>query len=360
MYRDHNSSYRDQKKKEIRAAVGTYLTFIDDRYGLKVFLDELNCDQAHQLIRVYAESRRICNHRVKTPLQQHSAASAVQKMYHFVLVGLRPWTKHFACQLNKGVILQTIPNRRLAASGTRNREFTDDEVKAILGVCKHCPRETCLITILREIGLRLSAICHLQYGNVVLDTEIREVCRVKEKHSTWREFVTGENLQCVLRAHMDALPEPYHQPTAYIFNSQTPTLPACRSSMANLLKRIGRDAQIKTPMHAHAFRYTIVGRLISEGNPVALVSKFMGHRSIQTTERHYFVTTLQRIHENMNNPFTGTYRRKTKPTLTERKLQRCQRLLDTYHRALQEATKQKESAVQVVERIRKHLLKGHH
>ena len=63
-------------------------------------------------------------------------------------------------------------------------------------------------------------------------------------------------------------------------------------------------------MHPHAFRHTIVGQLVEAGNPMELVSKYMGHAHVSTTAANYWVPTALEVHDKMNNPFTGTFQRK--------------------------------------------------
>jgi integrase len=40
-------------------------------------------------------------------------------------------------------------------------------------------------------------------------------------------------------------------------------------------------------LHPHRFRNTFTKRLLSQGVPIEDVAKFMGHRSIEVTQRHY-------------------------------------------------------------------------
>ena len=60
-------------------------------------------------------------------------------------------------------------------------------------------------------------------------------------------------------------------------------------------------------MHPHAFRHTIVGQLIDAGNPMEVVSKYMGHKSVDVTSNHYWVASAQELHDRINNPFTGAH-----------------------------------------------------
>jgi len=63
-------------------------------------------------------------------------------------------------------------------------------------------------------------------------------------------------------------------------------------------------------VHAHAFRHTIVGRLMNAGTSLEVVSKYMEHKSLDTTSTHYWVANVQELHETLDNPMTGSYQKK--------------------------------------------------
>ena len=76
---------------------------------------------------------------------------------------------------------------------------------------------------------------------------------------------------------------------------------------------IARKAGIEgVSVHAHAFRHTIVGKLMDAGNSLELVSKYMGHSSLDVTGTYYWVPTIQEVTEKLNNPFTGAYQERKK------------------------------------------------
>jgi hypothetical protein len=96
----------------------------------------------------------------------------------------------------------------------------------------------------------------------------------------------------------------------YILHLLDPSAPISQTLINVMLARMAAEAHVEINVHAHAFRHTIVGKLIKCGNEMAIVSKFMGHKSIDTTYRNYWVSTIKELNANMNNPFTGTMQAK--------------------------------------------------
>ena len=48
------------------------------------------------------------------------------------------------------------------------------------------------------------------------------------------------------------------------------------------------------------------------GNSLEIVSKYMGHKSADTTNTHYWVANAQELHDNLKNPITGSYQEQTR------------------------------------------------
>jgi hypothetical protein len=89
----------------------------------------------------------------------------------------------------------------------------------------------------------------------------------------------------------------------YILNLLDPWAPISQTLISVMLARVAAEAHVEINVHAHAFRLTIVGTLIKCGNEMAIVSQFMGLKSIDTTYRNYWVRTIK-------DPFTGTLQAK--------------------------------------------------
>ncbi len=67
--------------------------------------------------------------------------------------------------LSLGKILQKVENKRIPANPATRRTFNDDEIDRLIEVCKEDKLMSLAITILQEIGLRISALCTYE-GNI--------------------------------------------------------------------------------------------------------------------------------------------------------------------------------------------------
>ena len=70
--------------------------------------------------------------------------------------------------------------------------------------------------------------------------------------------------------------------------------------LRNIFYRICKYANVTgNHCHPHAARHTVAHQLFHAGNSVALISKFLGHRSMHTTGAYYlrlsFLEVMERI-----------------------------------------------------------------
>ena len=202
-------------------------------------------------------------------------------------------------------------NKRIAADPSKSRTFSDEEINAMFQVVKDNKSHLLMLTIFREIGLRISSMLHLKISMILNEFgDIRNVCKVPEKNQTIREFVVSNNLKSKIKDYIESLNLADHATSAdlYLFY---PSGRLSRRTMSDILKRIASQAGLQTTkIHAHCFRHTLVSKLIEAGNTIELVSKFMGHSNVKTTETHYFVSTASQLEQCMNNPFTEKFFRK--------------------------------------------------
>lgn len=77
--------------------------------------------------------------------------------------------------------------------------------------------------------------------------------------------------------------------------------PINEQSIANMIKEICKRAGINGDhIHPHAIRKTVVINLMSEGNTLDSVAKFIGHSSSSVTAKHYWTPTQNDLIKTMN------------------------------------------------------------
>jgi integrase len=303
------SNFKDVRARQLKTTIPAYIRFVEGYTGkdFRAFTELPEVD-LEKLCVAYIVSRKMQPGRVKSSLAMHSGQNAAFDMLMFLQKGLKNYLV-VPDTLTIKTLLALVENVREPADSQAKRAFTDEEVDRMLAVNAFHPRNTLIITILREIGLRVQAICSLKYYMLVAeDHQPRHLCRVPEKANTIRDFITGPNLKQKIKLYVDSL-EFIPDADFYLLNPAGKE-PLHASTIDYMLKVTARAAKVTTPMHAHAFRHTIVGKLLCVGNSIDVVSKFMGHKSIKTTERYYFVSTMEELNKNMNNPFTQTFHHK--------------------------------------------------
>ena len=138
----------------------------------------------------------------------------------------------------------------------------------------------------------------------------REVCWVPEKRGTFREFIPSPGLRQAVVRYVQSLDIPRDQEQDFYLFSRDRRNPASCTTLRQRLKRIARRAGVPIIMHPHAFRHTLVGKLIEVGNSMEQVSKYMGHKSVDITERYYYISTAQQLNDHMILPFTEGFTEK--------------------------------------------------
>ena len=272
-----------------------------------------------EMVLAYARSGNVRQDLVRSASDAHSAGPRVQRMLKFLRVGLAgvvPAEK--LALLDFGKILRSVENRRSPADPMVRRTYTDAEMDRMMEACKSDPKATLMLVLLREVGLRARALAHLRYFSLVDEAhEPRRVCSVPEKGQALRHFVASARLSEAIRRYYgflrplvdEALGGRYAD--AFVFAGKDLAKPVCRNMLWTYVRRAAAAGGVTdVRVHPHAFRHTIVGQLIDAGNPMELVSKYMGHKSVDVTSNSYHVANVQELHDRINNPFSGNYQRR--------------------------------------------------
>ena len=246
------------------------------------------------------------NNRIKSKHAKHHAYDFIKSSIIFFRdrIPFYMGCKDDLHALNTVQLLGMIDDQREMPCENVRRHFYDGEVRDIMNEVKNDVKYTLIFTILREIGLRIGAVCTLKtkhfvnHRGVYLDT-----CRKMEKGKKFRTFPISDNLKANVKAHLDTQEDIKNNPEAYLFSSQNGkhiSADSVRNKLVRITEKLGIHGQ---HVHPHAFRHTIVNNLMARGNKLENVSKFMGHSSISTTEQYYWTTELENILPTMNIPW---------------------------------------------------------
>lgn len=283
-----------------------------DGRSLEWFLSNATIEMARSAILCYGSQIRIVPERNKNNHSVHHAKAGISNILSVFKKGL---VGILSCHVEilgstMSEFLSEIENRRLNDGVVVRRCYLESEIQSMLSVVENDSMWTLVLTILSEVGLRSGAICEMRVCDLLDEFwKPRHVCRVLEKGNKFREFITSANLKSKIKIYAAErmCPKKTTVGTEAMFlygkeNKQKIT----RASLGMKLKRVGYMAGITdVAVHPHSFRHTIVGKLMSYGNSSDLVSKFMGHESVDTTIKYYWVRTADEIStEIRRNPFS--------------------------------------------------------
>ena len=281
---------------------------------LRWFLYMANVEMIEDVILAYGKSTTANNDRVKNQQNTHHASRYVSRMislFKSSVNHLIPCTKEVE-GLKIKTIIDQIENQRILPNSNTRRTFTDEEVERMMDVVKDDVQMSLLFVIFREVALRGGCVSRLKYSDIIDEYHYpRHTCKVVEKGNKIREFVTSPNLKQHILKYITWVSNNRTQmvtnTSIYVFSHQSPyNTPLCTSTMRGRLKKIAFTAGVTdVNVHPHAFRHTLVGKLKNEGNSCEIVSKFMGHSSVDTTVNYYWVQTIDDLTRNLKNPFVS-------------------------------------------------------
>jgi integrase len=166
--------------------------------------------------------------------------------------------------------------------------LTDAEVRLLMDACGDGPRgdrNRALLALMYRTGLRVSEALALSPKDVDLHAGTVRVLNGKGgKTRVVGIDPGGAAVVATWAAVREALGVRAFAP---LFCALPGGVEAIKSGYArNMLKRIARKAGIAKRVHAHGLRHTHASQLREEGVDIGIISRQLGHASIDTTARY--------------------------------------------------------------------------
>lgn len=170
--------------------------------------------------------------------------------------------------------------------------FSRAEVRALVDACDQ-ERDTALLLVLLDCGVRASELCALNVGDVDLLTGEVRVQRGKGSKDRVT-FVGARTCKALLRY---LATRPGTQPTAPLFVALREGTRLTYWGLRSLLERLGDRAGVDD-CDAHRFRRTFAVESLRAGMPVMQLAAMMGHGSLPVLQRYLRMLTadLQAAH----------------------------------------------------------------
>ncbi len=179
-----------------------------------------------------------------------------------------------------------IPTSRVSFPKVDNRRMrflTPEEARALLEECRRRSRqlyEICLLSL--HCGLRFSEITNLTWGDVNLEEGLIFVRDPKNRHNRFA-YMTEE----VKRVFSDKEPG---EPSELVFkDAKGNRIKKISNAFLRAVDALGLNRGIEDPRDRvvfHTLRHTFASWLASQGTPLHVIQKLLGHRTIKMTERY--------------------------------------------------------------------------
>lgn len=321
------------------------------------FLQNSDNKDIYNLLLDYGENCNYDNSKVKSKVSKHHQSRqnlnhAIKFLKHISPLICNKDCCNYITSLKSSIFLSIIENKSELLNWDNRRVYTDEEIDAMLKECDNNIKDKLMITILREIGLRNSAICNLKFKDIIDDYRLpKHICRVKEKGNKIREFINSQNIKKLIVSYIHKIELDFGIKqdimNKFVF-SRSPNLNSklASSTLNSILKKIAIRAGVTDiNVQAHTFRHTLVGKLMDAGNKIETVSKFIGHNSVDTTMTYYWIKNIEQLANEINNPFTQTIlspeeikdEHETEIELLNKKIDTCFQIIGIYKNEINNA-----------------------
>ena len=166
--------------------------------------------------------------------------------------------------------------------------FNEHEVHLLKGASKTSVVDQLVVTLMSQTGLRCRAVAWLRLDSVYdrAKKTVRRTGVAREKNMCVRHFPIGEELRVCFERYIQ---EYGRRCVHWLFPSPRNTnnhIATC--TIQRIIKRLCIRAGITSAVGTHGFRKFVVRTLMASGNSLEYISKWLGHKHVETTFRHYW------------------------------------------------------------------------
>lgn len=186
--------------------------------------------------------------------------------------------------------------------------FTEDEVKKIINEGEKDTKYNLILCLLLYNGFRIGGLVNIKMENIYdyQNNKLKYDGKTLERRNTHRYFSISRNEKLVnaFNDYFEAYPDVLEN-AGYLFpHKDTYNKPTSKSTIQKIIKIICKKCKIRSNLaHVHAFRKTVVVRLMKEENNLDKIATFIGHKSSATTFKHYWNPSGEDMFKDMNIPW---------------------------------------------------------
>lgn len=159
--------------------------------------------------------------------------------------------------------------------------LSQEQMFAIVNSPKNIKHRTLLNTIYLN-GLRRGELINLHLMDVRTKIEHPHLLIRNAKHNTSRELFIDEDFVELLKAYYRK-----YKPKTYLFECAGPNKPISATTIARILNKALKLQNIKQRFRVHDLRHNFATHCLINGTDIYDLSQFLGHKSVETTEKYY-------------------------------------------------------------------------
>lgn len=145
-------------------------------------------------------------------------------------------------------------------------------------------RNWIIFSIIFLTGIRLSELKEININNIY-----SEFIQIKGKGQKWRSIYFPEKLLSIIRDNID------------IVENWKKIVDLSNNQIYKIIKSIGKD-YFNKEISPHSLRRSYATNLINSNINIKIISKLLGHSSIETTSKYLYIS-LQEIKEKLESVF---------------------------------------------------------
>lgn len=153
--------------------------------------------------------------------------------------------------------------------------LTVREMEVLLAAC-HYPRQSAVLHLLYDTGLRASEVANLRLGDFDKRNAVLYVRYGKGgKH---RVVPYGQAVVGVLKVYFEL-----ERPTDYLFEGNVTGKPISVSAVQYMVREAQQRTAIRKAVHPHILRHTFAVHYINNGGSLVRLQQLLGHAHLSTT-----------------------------------------------------------------------------
>lgn len=131
-------------------------------------------------------------------------------------------------------------------------------------------------------GLRKGELINLKLSDVRTKEEDPHIIIREAKYDSSRVIYLSDECLYMIREYYRKF-----KPCIYLFEGSEVGKPISETTISNILKRALKNQQVTQRFRVHDLRHNFATHCLQNGTDIYHLSKILGHKSVQTTEKYY-------------------------------------------------------------------------